>query len=382
LFLVLSDRQLATLACHPFLTHDLPDTARRMIRRAQPDDVDDGHRRLVDPNPPAMRRLLNSTIDRATRTMRWRRAARRAQRFVFNYEHVLGTSLELQVMADVERGARQAEAEVLAEVDRLASILSGWSPSSELARWLMTDTAVPVSPDLANVLEASQTGREHTGGAFDPAAQAIIDALRGGAVGHADTTRLDGRRGPHWLVNRADGTARRLTRCAISLDAIAKGYIVTRAAARAHAGDGVRSVLLNIGGDLQHFGATPVAVGIADPAAPAENAPPIAVVQIRHAALATSGGYRRGFVTNGRRVSHIVDPRTGRPADRTASASVFAPDCATADALSTAFSVMEPHHSVRLADALPGVGCLIVDHDGVATTNAVWNAAVPGRGTT
>ncbi len=183
-----------------------------------------------------------------------------------------------------------------------------------------------------------------------------------------------GRGGMHWVVDRDAGTARRLTRDPVSLDAIAKGYIVTRAAARARAVEGVSEVLLNIGGDLQHFGESPVAVGIAHPLEPAENAEPIAVVRIADAALATSGGYRRGFMASGRRVSHIVDPRSGCPAERIQSASVFAPDGATADALSTAFSVLEPRASVVLADMLPGVGCLLVESDGAVTTNDAWAA--------
>jgi FAD:protein FMN transferase len=97
-------------------------------------------------------------------------------------------------------------------------------------------------------------------------------------------------------------------------------------------------------------------------------------VHLRDAAIATSGGYRRGFIAHGRRVSHIVDPRTGQPTERIASASVFAPDCATADALSTAFSVLTPQESVALADSLSAVGCLLVERDGTITTNATWNA--------
>ena len=217
-----------------------------------------------------------------------------------------------------------------------------------------------------------------TGGAFDPAAQAIIALLRDGAGRRStdDALRelLASLRGPRWCVDRTARVARCLTRHAISVDAIAKGYIVTRAAALARAVDGVSDVLLNIGGDVQHFGERPASVGITDPFAPAENATPIAVVRLQDAAIATSGGYRRGFITNGRRVSHIVDPRTGQPTERIASASVFAPDCATADALSTAFSVLAPHESVALADSLCDVGCLVVERDGTVTTNTTWNA--------
>jgi thiamine biosynthesis lipoprotein ApbE len=308
---------------------------------------------------------------RIGKALGWTRSLHRprAQRSVVHYEHVLGTSLELQVVAERDVDARRAELEALAEVDRLEPILSCWSRSSEVARWLTTfDADVPVSPELAEVLDACETWRLRTGGAFDPAAQAIIESLRDGAG-----ERRPDESAPRWVVDRTAGTARCLTRHSVSLDAIAKGYIVTRAAARARAVDGVDDVLLNVGGDLQHFGVSPVAVGVADPSAPAENAPPIAVVRIMDAALATSGGYRRAFIANGRRVSHIVDPRTGCPAERIASASVFAVDCATADALSSAFSVLTPDDSIALAEALPGVGCLLVERDGTVITNAAWN---------
>ena len=300
------------------------------------------------------------------------------RRHAYHYEHVLGTSFELNVVATGVSAARRAESVALAEVDRLEAILSGWSSTSELAYWTATqDVDVAISPELADVLHASDVWRVRTGGAFDAAAQAIIALLRDGAAEcEEDALRvlLASLRGPRWHVDRRAGVARRLTTHAISVDAIAKGYIVTRAAALARAVEGVSEVLLNVGGDVQHLGDRPAVVGITDPFAPAENTKPIAMVQLRDAAIATSGGYRRGFIAHGRRVSHIVDPRTGQPAERIASASVFAPDCATADALSTAFSVLTPQESVALADSLPDVGCLLVERDGTITTNATWNA--------
>ena len=320
-----------------------------------------------------MRRLLTTRLERAMRS--WRRSTRSERHFHFAYEHVLGTSLELRVTAVRECAAQRAEAETLAEIDRLALVLSGWSSTSELALWLAThDADVPVSAELAEVLHASARWREQTRGAFDPAAQAILDRLRGGdtddAFVHAPGAAL---RKPLWLVDRGARTARRLTRRAVTLDAIAKGYIVARAALRARAVEGVVDVLLNVGGDVQHYGEHAVVGGVADPIAAAENAPPIAVVRLRNAALATSGGYRRGFLLDGRRVSHIVDPRTARPAEQIVSASVIAPECTTADALSTAFSVMSARESVAIADSLGDVGCLLVEADGRITTNKSWD---------
>jgi thiamine biosynthesis lipoprotein len=314
----------------------------------------------------------------------WRR---RARRYVSHLERVLGTSLELQVTAASRPAAERAETAALAEVDRLEAILSGYSRTSELARWQATlHHDVPVSAELGAVLEAAEEWRQRTAGAFHPGAQALIDLLRDGEVGagsapeaSAVTALIRELRGPLWVVDRARGTARRLTAHALSLDALAKGYVVDRAAEAAFAVEGVSEVLLNVGGDLRRLGSGRVPVGIADPLAPAENAPLLASVALEDGALATSGGYRRGFRSGGRWVSHLVDPRTGRPAERILSASVVAPDCATADALSTAFSVLAPRESVGLADSIPSVACLLMAADGSVIASDGWNARALSR---
>ena len=311
-------------------------------------------------------------------SIRWTRRPR-ARAYAFHYERVLGTSLELQVVATHADVAQRAEQTVLTEVDRLAQILSGYAATSELSRWQETrGVVVPVSRELAQVLESAEAWRTWTGGAFNPAAVSLVELLSDASPTTSVRDRLRELNQPLWTVDRERGVACRLTRLPVSLDALAKGYIVDRVAAHASAIDGVTQVLVNIGGDLRHHGARALTVGVADPRAPAENARPIAVVRLQDEALATSGGYRRGFPMAGR-VSHIVDPRTGRPAERIVSASVFAPECATADALSTAFSVLTPTESVALADALPGVGCLMVERTGTITTNAAWRERTAAR---
>ena len=335
---------------------------------------------------PAHASAPRRSVLRALASAALRRVARapRARRHAFHYEGVLGTSLELQVVAASADAAHAAESAVLEEIDRLAGILSGYAPTSELSRWLATrGEPVAVSPELADVLDAAEAWRARTGGAFNPAAASLVELLGDRATDPArapdDRTRAVRERllemdRPLWTVDRVRGVACRLTRLPVSLDALAKGYVVDLAAARARDVDGVTEVLVNVGGDLRHLGERPLVVGVADPRAPAENAPPIAAVRLRGEALATSGGYRRGFTMAGRAVSHILDPRDGRPAERVISASVVAPDCATADALSTAFSVLAPAESVALADATPGAGCLLVERDGAVTTSAAWRA--------
>lgn len=288
-------------------------------------------------------------------------------------ENVLGTSLELQLAGVRDDDARRAERTVLEEIDRLSSILSTYSPDSELSQWQTTlDFDAVVSSELAEVLDLAEHWRVSTGGAFNPAARAIADRLQtGGAVDDDLVAQL---RGPLWTIDRRRGLARRLVDLPISLDAIAKGYIVSRAAARARDVSRATDVLLNIGGDIQHIGVNAVVVGITDPASSAENAPCIAQVGLFNAALATSGGYRRGFDPGGGWRSHIVDPRTGKSAGDVASASVIAPEGAAADALSAAFSVLSRRESLALADSIDGIGCLLVERDGRVSMSKRWNA--------
>lgn len=293
--------------------------------------------------------------------------------YTTHYENVLGTSFELQVVAASASAARHAEEAALRETDRLDAILTGYAPDSELAAWLAAPPdPTRVSPELAEVLAAAEAWRLRTNGAFNPAVRAIGDALQTDVSLARLTHLIVDLRQPLWEVDRCRGNAQRLTPLAVSLDGLAKGYIVQRAATAASQVSGVSAVLLNVGGDIQHVGSAPVRVGLANPFNSAENAEPLEVIALRGEALATSGGYRRGIHIGGEWHSHILDPRTGLPVTRVVSASVFAPDCMTADALSTACSVLEPREAVALIDSVPGAGCLLVEAHGTITASARW----------
>ena len=95
------------------------------------------------------------------------------RKYAFAYDHVLGTSCDIRIWARSSHAAGDARAAILSEVDRLASILSGWSDSSELSVWQRTyGVDVSVSNDLAAVLELAEIWRRGTAGAFEPAAPA------------------------------------------------------------------------------------------------------------------------------------------------------------------------------------------------------------------
>ena len=103
--------------------------------------------------------------------------------------------------------------------------------------------------------------------------------------------------------------------------------------------------------------------------------PPLARVRVANAGLATSGSARRGFRVAGRWFGHVIDPRTARPVDHVASATVLAPDAATADVVATIAGVQPVDEAIATVDGWDGVEVLLVDHDGRQWPSAGWDAA-------
>ncbi len=307
-------------------------------------------------------------------------AVHAADTYVFHHENVMGTSLELRVLSDSEAAARWAEERVLAEIDRLSTIFDGYDPRSELSRWQAAPKSpIKVSPELFEVLRLSDHFQGISGGAFDPRVEVFMRLWAEGARRNRrpsveELAEARSRmKSPAWRLDSSGVTAERLTNCPISLNAIAKGFIVERACdAALEARRGIRGLVLNVGGDLRVRGELTRTIALADPAADSETSAPIATFAVRDRAVSTSGRSQRGFRIEGRWYSHKIVPSTGEPVDKTASATVIAERSADADALATIFNVLPHDQCLRLADTLPGVACLIVASDRRMLRSARW----------
>lgn len=301
----------------------------------------------------------------------------------FHHEHVLGTSLELRFAAAKTGDAQRAEAAALAEIDRLAAILSGYDTNSEFSRWAATQGEPRrVSSDLINVLSLFDQWRERTRGALDAAAETAVRLWRGaaeqGRVPSSDeiAAAVAAVAARHWELNLDVGTATRLSAAPLRLNSFAKGYIIDRAAAAALASAPVAGAVINLGGDVLVRGPQAVTVAVTDPLADAETDAPLSSIAVRNRAVATSGGYRRGVSINGRWYPHLVDPRTGRPVDHVRSATVTAADAVEAGALATALCVLTPAEGLTMVATRAGAECLIITSDGEQVASPGWNGAL------
>lgn len=274
------------------------------------------------------------------------------------YEGVLGTSFEIHIRSTNESDCQIAIEQALERVDQLDAIFSTYRTDSEFMHWQQTHgLPLPVSSELLTVLKEAENYRALSRGAFCPIADALREAWQKGfplRSGHLD---------PLWEVNDSTGCATRLTSLSANLNAIAKGYIVDQAAIAAKSVASIQEVLVNIGGDLRHIGRQPVQISVSDPRNDADNALPADVIQICNQAMATSGGYRRGFDQDQIHYSHVFDPIQGQPSSVDQSVSVVADSALEADALATIAGILPRNEWLEFIDSRQTVGVFIISSD-------------------
>lgn len=275
----------------------------------------------------------------------------------------MGTTYKVTVVGPLseaeQRGIEDLIAAELAEVDRQ---MSTWRPDSEISRFNASRELAPF-PASRGLLEVVQTAREiseASGGAFDATVTPLIAAWGFGPGGRKDSAPTEaeiealraqvGWSGVH--VDLAAGTLQKdrpgLT---LELSAIAPGHAADRIAARLRAA-GHQRFLVDVGGEMLTSGLAahggPWRLGIERPDSSGGVVQDVVLVQDQ--ALATSGDYRNYYERDGVRLSHTIDPRTGRPiAHKLASVSVLHRSAALADGWATALNVLGPDEGLALA---------------------------------
>lgn len=268
----------------------------------------------------------------------------------------------------------EAAAAAFAEMDRVVDLLNRYDSSSAIS-YLNAEGAIRgAPPELTRVLGRALFHHGASGGAFDPTVQPVVDLLRaGGGSGSAlaDALARVGAEGVHLHQRGARFTREGM---GVTLDGIAKGYVVDRMA-RVLEDRGVEHFLVNAGGDIRARGSRedgePWRVGVQDPTGHGVLPDEIALSGM---AVATSGGYEIRFDPEGVH-HHIVTPASGASPHHVRSTSVLAPTALDADALATALFVLEPARGLALIESLPGCACLVVDSAGRLLRSSRWSPA-------
>ena len=276
----------------------------------------------------------------------------------------MGTTFRVMVVADsgsfdpIELGTT-----IEGRLDQIDGLMSHYRPDSELVRFNRTSSTLPYpfSPETLDVVEVAGALSRTTDGAFDITIGPLVDAWGFGPPGQAskfldDATieKLQARVGYRYLeLDRIESTLRKLRPdLTVDLSAIAKGYAVD-ALSSLLSEEGIRDYLIEIGGELRVSGLNEngkqwrIAIEY-----PAVGTPAIQrIVTMTDVAVATSGEYRNFYNLGGVRVSHTIDPRTGRPVThRLLSVTVLADECMLADARATALEVLGPEEGYALAN--------------------------------
>lgn len=285
----------------------------------------------------------------------------------------MGSRFEITAVHPDPQKCRAAIDAAYAEIDRIEALISEWRESSKVSEINRQAGVAPVEvpKELANLVRRSLKVSALTDGAFDitfhtvgrlwnfkshsapvPAKEAIAAALVDTGYRHVV---LDEKKSTVFLDRK--GTR-------IGFGAIGKGYAANRAVfvLKEH---GVTGGVVNAGGDLVVFGTQengrPWRIGIANPL---DRDKTFAWLDTTEQAVVTSGDYENYIEVDGRRLSHILDPRTGWPVEELRSVTIVCPDGELADALATGVSVLGVEKGLALVDRLNGVEAMLVDASG------------------
>jgi thiamine biosynthesis lipoprotein len=288
------------------------------------------------------------------------------ERYTFTEPH-MGTTVRLVLYAADEATAKKAAAAAFARIAELNKIMSDYDPDSELMR-LCKSGGGPVSIDLFRVLEASEKYAKLSEGAFDVSIGPVVRlwrrARKTGVLPSAAALKQALERVDYRKIRlEPRGRIVRLLLMGMLLDlgGIAKGYAADAvlAVVRQH---GITRALVAVGGDIAAGAAPPGSAGWRVGVAPLKSAdaPPRYRLLLKNAAVSTAGDLHQAVEIDGKRYSHIVDPKTGIGLVGRRSATVVAPNATTSDGLDTAMCVMGPERGIAMIEKLDGVAALYV----------------------
>lgn len=287
---------------------------------------------------------------------------------------LMGSSFEITVVAEDEDFAKESLAIAKKEIIRIEDLISSWDQKSETSRINRNAgiAAVEVSKELFDLIFRAQQISKLSSGAFD-LTFAAIDKLwnfdgKESEMPNPDTLKASVFNIGYQLIELDEESLTVFLPkkgMKIGFGAIGKGYAADRAK-QLLVERGVLGGIINASGDMNTWGTKPDGsswtIGIVNPM---NNKKVFSWFSLEHNAVVTSGDYEKFTQINGRRYSHIIDPRTGIPSQGIVSCTVFAGKAELADAIATAIFVMGVESGLFLIDQLPNIEAILIDDSGI-----------------
>lgn len=288
-------------------------------------------------------------------------------------ENLLGSPFEITVVAKDSLQGNEFTSLAIQEVKRIENLISDWIPTSQISKVNQNAGISPikVNQEVFDLVDRATKISKLTSGAFDisyasmdkiwkfdgsmkemPSAEAVKKSVE--KVGYQNII-LNSKDSTIFLKNKG---------MKLGLGGIGQGYIADKIKILLQE-KGCKSGLVNVSGDINTWGkqpnGAPWTVGIVNPM---NKNKVFATFPLDDSAVETSGSYEKYVTFNGKRYSHIIDPRTGYPATGIVSVSVFAKQTEIADALATGIFVLGVEVGLDLVNQLNGIECIIVDDKG------------------
>jgi FAD:protein FMN transferase len=286
---------------------------------------------------------------------------------------LLGSPFEITVVAKDSLEGKLFATMAIGEVKRIENLISDWIPTTPIS--IINNHAgikpIVVDDEVFQLVSRAIKVSKITSGAFDisyasmdkiwkfdgsmtamPSAESIKKSVE--RIGYQKII-LDEK--THSIFLKDQGMK-------LGLGGIGQGYIADKVKALLQS-KGCVSGIVNVSGDVNTWGkqldGTPWTVAIINPI---NKNKVFALFPLEDSAVETSGSYEKYVIFNGIRYSHIIDPRTGYPAQGVVSVSVFAKQTEVADALATGIFVLGVEVGLDLVNQLKGISCIIVDDKG------------------
>ncbi len=307
-----------------------------------------------------------------------------AEAFLFNKKDykvtktrlAMGTFVAMTAIHSSRDEAEHAIGLAFEEIDRLNSLLTKFDAGSPVGQLNRAGKLEGAPEEVLELIARSLYFHRETGGAFDITVNPLVDLYKKDfAEGRTPDSaqieaalKLVGSEKLRFHSGRIEFTDSDMS---ITLDGIAKGYIVDRASDVLRK-NGIGNHLINAGGDIRTSGTAakdrPWTVAVQDPKKTREYPD---IITMKDGAIATSGNYEI-YYDREKLFHHIIDSRTGLSPQLSTSVTVMAPTVMDADALSTSVFVLEPKAGVQFINGQPHCECFVFARDGKVSHSSGW----------